>query len=147
MCSACRLMMFNICVKFHENMSSSFKVMERTWKLLTDTDTHRKDKNNIPPWHTNMAYFVCQGYKKVPIHCCVDRESLPTVRWQSQALNSRPSGDFLHHNWATLTTNHRPSLHGYALKRPMCLMMAINILDYAIRWHHTAHWQRHNHVC
>ena len=51
MCSACCLMMFNICVKFHENMSSSFKVMERTRKLLTHT--HRKDKNYIPPWHTN----------------------------------------------------------------------------------------------
>ena len=25
----------NICVKFHENMSSSFKVMKRTRKLLT----------------------------------------------------------------------------------------------------------------
>ena len=35
MCSACRLMVFNVCVKFHENMSSSFKVMERTRKLLT----------------------------------------------------------------------------------------------------------------
>ena len=34
-CSACRLMVFNVCVKFHENMSSSFKVMERTRKLLT----------------------------------------------------------------------------------------------------------------
>ena len=33
--SANRLMMFNICVKFHENMSSGFKVMERTLKLLT----------------------------------------------------------------------------------------------------------------
>ena len=30
MCSACCLMVFNICVKFHENMSSGFKVMERT---------------------------------------------------------------------------------------------------------------------
>ena len=28
--SARRLMVFNICVKFHENMSSGFKVMERT---------------------------------------------------------------------------------------------------------------------
>ena len=28
MCSACRLMVFNVCVKFHENMSSGFKVME-----------------------------------------------------------------------------------------------------------------------
>ena len=25
----------NICVKFHENMSSGFKIMERTRKLLT----------------------------------------------------------------------------------------------------------------
>ena len=32
MCSACRLMVFNICVKFHENMSRGFKVMERTRK-------------------------------------------------------------------------------------------------------------------
>ena len=35
MCSARRLMVFNVCVKFHENMSSGFKVMERTGKLLT----------------------------------------------------------------------------------------------------------------
>ena len=35
MCSACRLMMLNVCIKFHENMSSGFKVMERTRKLLT----------------------------------------------------------------------------------------------------------------
>ena len=30
MFSAHRLMVFNVCVKFHENMSSGFKVMERT---------------------------------------------------------------------------------------------------------------------
>ena len=35
MFSACQLMVFNVCVKFHENMSSGFKVMERTRKLLT----------------------------------------------------------------------------------------------------------------
>ena len=35
MCSACCLVVFNVCVKFHENMSSGFKVMERTRKLLT----------------------------------------------------------------------------------------------------------------
>ena len=39
MCSACHLMVFNICVMFHENMSSGFKVMEQTQKLLTDTHT------------------------------------------------------------------------------------------------------------
>ena len=72
MCSARRLMVFNVCVKFHENMSSGFKVMERTRKLLTDTHTHththtqRKDENIIPPWHTSYAgginsYFFCIG--------------------------------------------------------------------------------------
>ena len=57
MCSAHRLMVFNVCVKFHENMSSGFKVMEWTRKLLTDTDTHtqRKNENIIPPWHTSYA--------------------------------------------------------------------------------------------
>ena len=35
MCSARRFMVLNICVKFHENMSSSFKLLERTQKLLT----------------------------------------------------------------------------------------------------------------
>ena len=42
MCSACHLMVFNICVKFHENMSSGLKVMQRTQKLLTDT--HREKR-------------------------------------------------------------------------------------------------------
>ena len=35
LCSASHLMVFKICVKFHENMSSGFKVMERTRKLST----------------------------------------------------------------------------------------------------------------
>ena len=33
MCSARCLMVFNVCVKFHENMSSGFKVKEQTRKL------------------------------------------------------------------------------------------------------------------
>ena len=35
LCSARRLMVFNVCMKFHQNMSSGFKVMEQTRKLLT----------------------------------------------------------------------------------------------------------------
>ena len=35
MCSARRLMVFNICVKFHENMSSRFKLVTLTRKLQT----------------------------------------------------------------------------------------------------------------
>ena len=33
--SAHRLIVFNVCVKFHENMSSGFKIMVWTRKLLT----------------------------------------------------------------------------------------------------------------
>ena len=61
MCSACHLMVFNICVKFHENMSSGFKVMEQTRKLITDRHTQRKDENYIP--HCT-AYFVCRAYNQ-----------------------------------------------------------------------------------
>ena len=35
LCSARRLMVFNVCVKFHEHVSCSFKVMEPTRKLFT----------------------------------------------------------------------------------------------------------------
>ena len=28
MCSACRLMAFKVCVKFHEHMSSGFKIIK-----------------------------------------------------------------------------------------------------------------------
>ena len=35
MSSARCLMVFDVCVKFHENMSSRFKVMKRTQKFLT----------------------------------------------------------------------------------------------------------------
>ena len=35
LCSACRLMVFNLCVNFYENMSNDFKVMELARKLLT----------------------------------------------------------------------------------------------------------------
>ena len=48
MCSARHPMVFNICVKFHENMSSGFKVMERTRKLLTDTHTQKRRKLYTP---------------------------------------------------------------------------------------------------
>ena len=49
MCSARGLMVFNVCVSFRENMSSGFKVMERTRKLLTDTHTHREKKKTLYP--------------------------------------------------------------------------------------------------
>ena len=34
MCSTRRLMVFNLCVKFHENISRGLKVLEQTQKLL-----------------------------------------------------------------------------------------------------------------
>ena len=51
-------MVFNVCVKFHENMSSRFKVMERTRNIVnrhTHTHRERKGENYIPPWHTSYA--------------------------------------------------------------------------------------------
>ena len=33
MCSARPLMVFSVCVKFHQKVSRGFKVMDRTWKL------------------------------------------------------------------------------------------------------------------
>ena len=47
MCSARRLTVFNVCVKFHENMSGGFKVIKRTRKLLTDTHTHTHKEKTI----------------------------------------------------------------------------------------------------
>ena len=91
MCSARRLMVFNVCVKFHENMSSGFKVMERTRKLLTHTHTHththtqRKDENIIPPWHTsyaggiiNVFQFLSHGQGEVFKH---EKEQYLSLLW------------------------------------------------------------------
>ena len=52
MYSACSLMVFNVCVKFHENMSSRFKVMERTRKLLTH-------KGQELQKYENQSYSSC----------------------------------------------------------------------------------------
>ena len=46
MCSARRLMVFNVCVKFHENRSSGFKVMEWTRKLLTTKGINSKSRKS-----------------------------------------------------------------------------------------------------
>ena len=57
----------NICVKFHENISSGFKVMERKQKLLTDTHTHKKE-NYIPHcMHTSYAGGITRF--KVHVFC------------------------------------------------------------------------------
>ena len=46
----------NICVKFHENMSSSFKVMEKTQKLSRDTHTHTHTHQNYIPHCMHIWY-------------------------------------------------------------------------------------------
>ena len=37
----------NICVKFHENMSRSFKIMERTRKFLTKGNNSKSRKTRV----------------------------------------------------------------------------------------------------
>ena len=54
MCSAGHLMAFNVCMNFHENMSSNFKVMERTIKCL-----HTKG-NNSKSRKTSYGFCVLQ---------------------------------------------------------------------------------------
>ena len=76
MCSACRLMVFNICVKFHENISNSFKVMELTQKLLTDTHTEKRRKL-YTPLHTSYA----EGITRDTVHVfCMSSHRLTFVR-------------------------------------------------------------------
>ena len=49
----------NICVTFHKNMLSGFKVMKKTKKFLRDTHTQKRKFYN--PLH---AYLVCRGYNQ-----------------------------------------------------------------------------------
>ena len=66
----------NICVKFHENMSCGFKVMERTQKLLTDTHTQKKE-NYIP--HC-MHTLYAGGITRVMVHVfCMSSHGLTFV--------------------------------------------------------------------
>ena len=89
MCSARRLMVFNVCLKFHENMLRGFKVMERTGKLLTDTHTHththkhtQKRRNHYTP----IAYFVCRGYKKGNLQLCLIYRTISLISQPSKIM-------------------------------------------------------------
>ena len=79
MCSACQLMVFNICVKFHENMSSGFKVMELTQKLLTQTHTHTEKRQKIIyPIALHTSYAA--GITRVTVHVfCMSSHGLTFV--------------------------------------------------------------------
>ena len=65
----------NIYVKFHENISSGFKVMERTQKLLTDT--HTKKENYIP---NCMHTLYAGGITRITVHVfCMSSHGLTFV--------------------------------------------------------------------
>ena len=51
-----------------------------------------------------FAALSLDDLKEVLIYCWVGSERFPVVGWQSPGSNSRPSGDFLHHNRVALTT-------------------------------------------
>ena len=64
LCSACRLIVFNVCVKFQENMSSGFKVMERTRKYVNTQReiTPKVGKQELRftcSAHCLMVFIVC----------------------------------------------------------------------------------------
>ena len=62
MCSAYRLVVFNVCVKFHENMSGGFKIMERTQKLYTkgnNSKSRRTSHSSCVLHVVSMVFNVC----------------------------------------------------------------------------------------
>ena len=64
MCSACRLMVSNVCVKFHENMSSGFKVIKRKQKINTQRAiTPRGGKPELR--------FLCSARRLMVFNVCV----------------------------------------------------------------------------
>ena len=64
MCSARRLMVFNVCVKFHENMSSGFKVMERTRKMVN------KQRAITPKIGKPELQFMCSAHHLMVFNVC-----------------------------------------------------------------------------
>ena len=54
-------MVFNVCVKFHENMSSGFEVMERTRKLLTDTHAHTRTHTHTEKTKTLYPHGILRN--------------------------------------------------------------------------------------
>ena len=67
MCSACRLMVFNVCVKFHEIMSSSFKVME----LFVDTKIFNTQRTIIPKVGKPELRFMCFACRLIAFKVCM----------------------------------------------------------------------------
>ena len=67
MCSAHRLMVFPIFVKFHENMSSNFKLMEQTQKLLNiegNNSKSRKTRVMVHMFYRLMVFKICVNFHK-----------------------------------------------------------------------------------
>ena len=65
MCFACRLIVFNVCVKFHENISSGFKIMERTKKIV-NTQRAITPKVGKPE-----LWFMCSARGLLVFDVCV----------------------------------------------------------------------------
>ena len=65
MCSARWLMVFNVCVKFHENVSSGFKVMERTRKIV---NTQRAITKKVKEPELR---FMCSAHRLMVFKVCV----------------------------------------------------------------------------
>ena len=63
MCSALPLMVFNICVKFYENMSSCVKVMELTQKLLTHKGQYSNSRKTKVTVH--VFFMSSHGVKRL----------------------------------------------------------------------------------
>ena len=129
MCSAYHLMVFNICVKFHENMSSGFKVMERAQKL---THIHTEKTKTI--YLITIAYFVCRGYNQ-----CCGSCVLHVVSWFNICVNFRenmPSGLNLWSGTKIVNTQRAitPKV-GKPELRFMCSARRLMVLNICVKFH------------
>ena len=64
LCSACRLMVFNICVKFHENMSSGFS-------YGADTKIVNTQRAITPKVGKPELQFMCSARRLMVFNVCV----------------------------------------------------------------------------
>ena len=72
MCSARRLMLLYICVKFHENISNGFGVTEQTRFCDRQTDRRPGQKQDVsqPYWgrHNDISHSVPKNLKVFAIY-------------------------------------------------------------------------------
>ena len=91
-----------ICFTSHIILQIKFKVSHSLIAVWVVGLEAQQMKDRAHP--SLLAALFFPGAKTVPIYCSVNRQSFPVDAWRSPVPLSRPSGDFLLHQQASLTT-------------------------------------------